>query len=137
MADWTEIADDALLSGRPWTTALAFAALRNPVAIAEGASGAPKISTAAFGSNSVNENAMKVQQFSTEATAPGSGRVFVAIPGNLVFMPTISSVVTLGSEDDLHIELGGRNVGGDTGVYLVNANESPRTATVSWYRIVP
>lgn len=43
MADWTEQDPDSLLAGKPWTASKALAAFENPVAIAEGADGAPKI----------------------------------------------------------------------------------------------
>lgn len=133
MASYTDQSTDGLLPGEPWTSAKALACFENPVAIAEGAAGAPKIATAAYGANSVNENAMKVQQFSASVTVGGGGRVFVEIPGNLVFMPTLSS-----GSSDLQIYLGGRDFSGKTGVYVVNTNpDDTLNGTVSWYRIVP
>lgn len=44
MADWTNQSVDSLLLGEPWTQAKALATFENPVAIAEGADGAPAIS---------------------------------------------------------------------------------------------
>ena len=43
MASWTNQSTSSLLPGEPWTSAKALAAFENPEAIAEGASGAPKI----------------------------------------------------------------------------------------------
>lgn len=43
MADWTTQDPNTLLPGEPWTSAKALAAFENPVAIAEGAAGAPRI----------------------------------------------------------------------------------------------
>jgi hypothetical protein len=43
MADWTNIDPNTLLPGEPWTSAKALAAFENPVAIGEGAPGAPRI----------------------------------------------------------------------------------------------
>lgn len=43
MADWTNQDPSTLLPGEPWTSAKALAAFENPVAIAEGAPGAPRI----------------------------------------------------------------------------------------------
>ena len=41
MASWTNQSTSSLLPGEPWTSAKALAAFENPVAIAEGAVGAP------------------------------------------------------------------------------------------------
>lgn len=43
MADWTTIDTNSLLPGEPWTSNKALAAFENPQAIAEDATGAPKI----------------------------------------------------------------------------------------------
>lgn len=48
MASWTDQSTDGLLPGEPWTSAKALASFENPQAIAEGASGAPKVRTAAL-----------------------------------------------------------------------------------------
>ena len=45
MADWTDQDTNSLLPGEPWTGAKAIASFENPVAIAEGAPGAPVLST--------------------------------------------------------------------------------------------
>lgn len=48
MADWTTIADATLEPGKPWRSVDALAVRDNPIAIAEGASGAPRVRTAAL-----------------------------------------------------------------------------------------
>jgi len=48
MASWTSQSTSSLLPGEPWTSAKALAAFENPTALAEGASGAPKVRTAAL-----------------------------------------------------------------------------------------
>ena len=48
MASWTTQDPNSLLPGEPWTSAKALAAFENPTAIAEGATGAPKIRTVAL-----------------------------------------------------------------------------------------
>ena len=48
MASWTNQSTSSLLPGEPWTSAKALAAFENPTALAEGASGAPKVRTAAL-----------------------------------------------------------------------------------------
>ena len=130
MADWTDQDTDSLLPGEPWTSAKALAAFENPVALAEGATGAPKIQTAAYGANTVNENAMKVQQFSDSGTVGAAGSVTVTIPGNLVFFPRVEGTGT-GASDIEGVMGGGQ---------LIVKNKNPdnsRTYSVSWYRIIP
>ena len=128
MASYTDQDTDSLLPGEPWTSAKALACFENPVAIAEGADGAPKIQTAAFEANSVNENSMKVQQESGNFTVGASGVVDFEILGNLVFLPRVTGT----GSTDLIVGFGG------SGLLIRNTNaDQTRTGTVSWYRIVP
>lgn len=130
MASWTDQDTNSLLAGEPWTTSKALAVFENPVALAEGAAGAPKIETAAYGANSVNEPAMKVQQFTESGTVGASGSVTVNIPGNLVFMPRVTGG-TIGSTDISAVLSEGQLV-------VQNSNsDTSRDYTVSWYRIIP
>lgn len=129
MASWTDQSTDSLLPGEPWTSAKALAAFENPVALAEGATGAPKIATAAYGANSVNENAMKVQQFTATGTLGANATVTITIPGNLVFFPRVSG----GTQGGNPIE--GVMAGGQ--LKLTNPESASADYTVSWYRIVP
>lgn len=54
MASWTSQSTSSLLPGEPWTSAKALAAFENPVAIAEGASGAPIVATGWHGYDTTN-----------------------------------------------------------------------------------
>ena len=128
MASWTDQDTDSLLPGEPWTSAKALAAFENPVALAEGAAGAPKIQTAAYGANTVNEDAMKVLPESGNFSVGPSGSVDFEILGNLVFLPRVTGT----GSSDLIVGFGG------SGLIIRNSNaDETRTGTVSWYRIVP
>lgn len=124
MASWTDQSTDSLLPGEPWTSAKALAAFENPTALAEGASGAPKIQAEALGAQEVNEPAMRVTEFSASGSVTASGTATVTIAGNLVFFPRVS-----GS----NIE--GVMAGGQLVVKNTNAGAS-ESYTASWYRIV-
>lgn len=129
MADYTNQSTDSLLPGEPWTSAKALAAFENPVAIAEGASGAPRIQTAAYGVQTVNENAMKVELQTRSGTLGGSATTIIEIPGNLVFFPRVSGGT-----------LGGTPIEGvmaEGHLKLTNPESAAANYTVSWYRIVP
>lgn len=128
MASYTDQDTDSLLPGEPWTSAKALACFENPVAIAEGVAGAPKIQTAAYGPNTVNENAMKVQQFSASGTIGAQTTLKVTIPGNLVFFPRVS-----GSVNGNPITA----VMSDGELVLQNVEDASGSYTVSWYRIIP
>ena len=129
MASYTDQSTDSLLPGEPWTSAKALACFENPVAIAEGAAGAPRSSTAAYAANSVNENAMKVQQFTATGTLGGNATTIITIPGNLVFFPRVSGG-TLGGNPIEGVMAGGQ-------LKLFNPESASADYTVSWYRIVP
>lgn len=63
MASWTNQSTDSLLPGEPWTSAKALAAFENPVALAEGATGAPIPQTGWHGYNAVTVGDGNVGQF--------------------------------------------------------------------------
>lgn len=69
MADWTNITDTQVDPDAPLTSELAYAWRDNPIAIAEGAAGAPRIRDAAMG---------------TTVTAAGSAWVRLRIAAGLV-----------------------------------------------------
>ena len=128
MADWTDQDTDSLLPGEPWTSAKALAAFENPVALAEGATGAPKIQAEALGAQEVNEPAMRVRQESGSFTVAASGVADFEILGNLVFLPRVTGT----GSSDLIVGFGG------SGLLIRNTNPNDsRTGTVSWYRIIP
>ena len=130
MAAWTDIETDSLLPGEPWTSAKALAAFENPVALAEGAAGAPKLQKTAFGPKSVNENALNVEQFSASGTIGPSGEVTVTIPGNLVFFPRVDGGA-IGASDIEGVMSGGQLV-----IRNLNSDNS-REYTVSLHRVIP
>lgn len=129
MASWTDQSTDSLLPGEPWTSAKALACFENPVAIAEGAAGAPKISTEALGANSINENAMKVELQTRSGTLGGNATTIIEIPGNLVFFPRVSGG-TLGGSPIEGVMAGGH-------LKLFNPESESANYTVTWYRIIP
>jgi hypothetical protein len=51
MTDWTTVDLNNLLPGEPWTSGKALAVYENPIAITEGATGAPKIVATALAGN--------------------------------------------------------------------------------------
>lgn len=62
MADWTVITDAQLDPDAPLTSDLAYAWRDNPIAIAEGASGAPRIVDAALGTTPTTTGASWIRQ---------------------------------------------------------------------------
>ena len=145
MADYTDQSTDSLLPGEPWTSAKALACFENPVAIAEGAAGAPRIQAEALGPQEVNEPAMRVTPTSVSveltATRNTGDTQLIELPGNLIFLPKliITSAPALGSIYDVQMTFGANNnlivsvgaVGGDEPVtynYI---------GSVTWYRIIP
>lgn len=58
MANWVQMALASLLPGEPWTSAKAIAAFENVEAMAEGATGAPRIKSAALSFDVVDNAAM-------------------------------------------------------------------------------
>ncbi len=64
MADYTAIQNANLEPGAPWISATAFALRDNPIAIAEGAAGAPRIQNAAMTNGTLG--AEKLQSGATE-----------------------------------------------------------------------
>ncbi len=59
MANWTNIPTDRIEPGKPIRAIDGLALRDNPIAIAEGASGAPKIREAAISTNSINGNRLR------------------------------------------------------------------------------
>lgn len=54
MTDWTDIADETVEPGKPIRSIDGLALRDNPIAITEGAAGAPRIQNAAMGADSVD-----------------------------------------------------------------------------------
>jgi hypothetical protein len=100
MASWTSQSTSSLLPGEPWTSAKALAAFENPTALAEGASGAPKIQEAAMDEDSVNRLAIKDGTASGSGSLGGSSRTTVTITDELAFTPKVTGT-------DIQAYLGG------------------------------
>ena len=109
MASWTNQSTSSLLPGEPWTSAKALAAFENPTALAEGASGAPKIQEAAMDEDSVNLLAIKDGTASGSGSLGASGRTTVIITDQLAFTPKVSG-------SDIEAYLGGG------GLIIVNSD---------------
>lgn len=94
MADWTNIADTALDPDAPLTSELAYAWRDNPIAIAEGAAGAPRIADAAMGltPTTAGRDWVLERQALSAAGAVGTYAFAVAPSADLAFGAT-----TLGS----------------------------------------
>ena len=85
MASWTNQSTSSLLPGEPWTSAKALAAFENPEAIAEGASGAPKILTAAMQPPTAGSNTIRgIQAISATYTSPASSANAELFEGSIV-----------------------------------------------------
>jgi len=84
MTDYTDIALSALLPGEPWTSGKALAVYENPIAIAEGAEGAPRVQAAAM-ADSVAGDTLLLHAlgldvtFTTTSTAIVPGSIFRAV----------------------------------------------------------
>lgn len=96
MASWTNQSTSSLLPGEPWTSAKALAAFENPVAITEGASGAPKIRTAALQPPTSGSTPIRrLKDFGTgsfDGTSSGSiaeGSIGVLVAGTIRVVSTI------------------------------------------------
>lgn len=73
MADWTNVADTQLDPDAPLTSELAYAWRDNPIAISEGAVGAPRILDAAFGTTATNAGRNWVLNRNALAVPPAVG----------------------------------------------------------------
>lgn len=88
MADWTGIADSSLDPDAPLTSELAYAWRDNPIAIAEGAAGAPRILDAALGTTPTNAGRNWVAQRTVTASASGVGQyAFLRVDGSAGYGP--------------------------------------------------
>ena len=105
MASWTDQSTDSLLPGEPWTSAKALAAFENPVAITEGASGAPKVRTAALQPPTAGSSRIRfLNDFGTpifdstsspENAKLDEGSVAVLVDGTIRVAATIASAGTV------------------------------------------
>lgn len=96
MSSWTNITDNALEPGKPIRSIDAFALRNNPIAIAGGAAGAPRILDAALSTDVTTAGKDWVMARTAQATALSVGAYFFGlsganrqvnetIPGNQIF----------------------------------------------------
>lgn len=120
MADWVNIIDSALDPDAPLTSELAYAWRDNPIAIAEGAAGAPRVRAAAISTTTG----------SLSGTITAGGFVDIDI-GARAFFPSVRSPTRMPIYT-------GAGVGGDpdaAGFRIVNTESTNLPYTVNWRRI--
>ena len=100
MASWTSQSTSSLLPGEPWTSAKALAAFENPEAIAEGASGAPKVRTVALQPPTAGSTVIRrLKNISASYVSPSNsgtaslfeGSVGVLVGGTIRVVSTIAT----------------------------------------------
>lgn len=124
MAAWTPIDTNNLLPGEPWTSAKANAVYENPTAMAEGASGAPRINGLAIARNTdlpvltvtasdAYEIAAAADSVNGTTTTTSASYVelreitIVAVTGTVRFTATHRVVELSAAESDLRIKKNG------------------------------
>jgi len=146
MATYTYIDVNDLLPGEPVTSAKMLSFNDRAEAIAEGASGAPQIQTAAIANDAITtakiaNSAVDTAQIANDAvtsakldlrtstdsaTVTGAGSATVQAPGNLVFMPRVSGNVIAQIVDS----------GSRPALYIESTTGSSESYTVYWYYLV-
>jgi len=85
MTTYTPIANGSVDAGSPVDESLVTALRDNPIAISEGSTGAPKIQTAAYDANSVDqaaiESAIKAKYLIESVTMSGTTHTFATVSG--------------------------------------------------------
>lgn len=119
MADWTTITETATDPDAPVTSSLLKALRDNPIAIAEGASGAPKIV----------RSALKTATGSVSGTLAASGTVVVSL-NQYSFWPDIRLDVT-GTIIISGGGLGSASANTPT-IPLQNTDDNSRVYSISW-----
>lgn len=98
MADWTDQSTDSLLPGEPWTSAKALAVFENPVALAEGATGAPRIATIAM--TPPTAGAIIIARLKTyETSVQGNTAYQIIARGSVLVAGTVRLVTSAVSAD--------------------------------------
>lgn len=85
MANWTNIPTDRIEPGKPIRAIDGLALRDNPIAIAEGANGAPKIREAAISTNSINGNRLRTNSVPNDRLTNNS------ITGSKIASNTVTS----------------------------------------------
>lgn len=100
MADYTTITDTQVDPEAPITSELMSALRDNPIAITEGASGAPQIQNAAIQNSAVTLSKISLNTATYSGFVPASNSVSITTPSDYAFFPrwtlqTSEVVVTL------------------------------------------
>lgn len=98
MADYTTITDTQVDPEAPITSELMSALRDNPIAITEGASGAPRVQTAAIQDDAVT--LAKINLNTATYSGATTTSVFISIPSNYAFFPRWTS-----SSSDISVSL--------------------------------
>jgi len=124
MTTYTAIADTEIDQDSPVTETLWTKMRDNPIAITEGASGAPKIQTPAINDAAVTQVKLNTTLASYAGSIPSEASVNIATPNAYSFFPNWSN--------NGNIEVSFRS-GGLDALRLFNGNESgARSYSVSW-----
>lgn len=131
MADYTEIDPNTLLPGEPWTSAKALAAFANPEAIAEGATGAPRIELMAIERLTAGDNVRSQRSGVSVATDPVA---YITVhQAGFMQIGTIRARVQSGSGLSRNLRVIRRRAGADT----VVAGPISNTILVADINVIP
>lgn len=111
MATWTNIDDTFLEPGKPVRSVDGLALRDNPVAIAAGAAGAPKIQNAAMGNNTVDDRLLA-------GSATTAGRDWVLARTALAQAGAVGTYATLRYEGGFGLISTGQTVAGSALIYV-------------------
>lgn len=121
MADYTGVSDDAVAPNAPVTSDLLFALRDDPIAIAEGAAGAPRIV----------RGAISTATASASVLVPATGEASIAL-NQCSFFPSAQT------SGPVSAYIGGGGFSADGGTVLFkNISPSPVTVNAAWRYIAP
>jgi len=143
MATWTNIANQSLEPGSPARSVDAFALRDNPIAIAEGAAGAPRIQTNAIQNSAVNaakiaNSAVDAAKLKTNTTSismsvPGDATRTINL-GPYAFLPNLGASNTF-SFSAVFAGDGGGDADSPR-IRVLNSDNQQRTFTIQWRRVI-
>lgn len=133
MADWTTLPDAAIEEGKPVRAVDGRALRDNPIAIAEGATGAPRIQTAALENEVIIQGKIKFVSNSSSGNI-GPGQTVVINLGAYAFFPNLR--VTSGDTGSMAI-LGADGAAGTNGRLRIRntSGGSNLGYTIQWTNI--
>jgi hypothetical protein len=122
MADYTTITDAQVDPEAPITSELMSALRDNPIAITEGASGAPKVQTAGIQDDAVTAAKLNVVTSSYSGSLADSASAYISRPNATSFIPSVTG------QSNTQIEAKLAN----GGLKITNLSSSTLTWAVSW-----